>query len=161
MFGRIGFSYIGFIFLCCLFIPNVFYGLHLPIDDSKIKENKVLLAFERIGQVLCTILVVIFDNFNIHEINFWTIWLGIAIILMVLYLFCWLRYFLGNHVSRDFYRPYLGVPLPLAVLPVVAVFLLSIYWKVIWLGIAAVILGIGHIGITAQHWITINKSTKV
>lgn len=160
MFGTLGFSYIGFIFLCCLFIPNIFYGLHLPVDNLKIEENKLLLAFERIGQVLCTILVIIFDDFNIHEINFWTIWLGIVFILLVLYLLCWRRYFLGKHVSRDFYRPFLGIPLPLAVLPVVAVFLLSVYGKVIWLGIAAIVLGIGHIGITAQHWIAIKKSVK-
>jgi hypothetical protein len=78
---------------------------------------------------------------------------------MVLYLLCWGRYFLGKHLSSDFYRPFLGVPLPLAVLPVAAVFLLAVYGKVIWLGIAAVILGIGHIGITAQHWITVKMRT--
>lgn len=161
MFGTLGFSYIGLIFLCCLFIPNILYGLHPPKDNLKIEENKILLTFERIGQVLCTILVLIFDDFNIHKIDLWTIWLGIAFILMVLYLLCWGRYFLGDHVSRDFYRPFLGVPLPLAILPVAAVFLLSVYGKVIWLGIAAIILGIGHIGITAQHWSAIKKSLKV
>lgn len=159
MFGTLGFSYIGLVFLCCLFIPNIFYGLHPPKDPLKIKENKILLALERTGQVLCTVLVLIFDDFNIHQINLWTVWLGIALLLMILYLLCWGRYFLGKHVSRDFHRPFLGIPLPLAVLPVAAVFLLSIYGKVLWLGIASVILGIGHIGITAQHWIAIKKRT--
>lgn len=161
MFGTLGFSYVGFIFLCCLFIPNIFYGLHLPTDNLKIKENKILLAFERTGQVLCTILLVIFDNFNIHGLNLWTIWLGIAIILMILYLLCWGRYFTGDHASRDFYRAFLGVPLPLAVLPVAAAFLLAVYGKVIWLGMAAIILGIGHIGITAQHWTAVKKSVEI
>ncbi len=160
MFGTLGFSYVGVIFLCCLFIPNIFYGLHLPTDNLKISENRILLAFERTGQVLCTAMVVIFDDFNIHEINLWSIWLCIAFILMALYLFCWGRYFAGNHVSRDFYRPFLGIPLPLAVLPVAAVLLLSVYGKVIWLAIATMIFGIGHIGITAQHWIAVKKSGK-
>jgi AraC-like DNA-binding protein len=153
-------SYIGLIFLCCLFIPNIFYGLYPPIDYFKIKENKILSFMERIGQVLCTILVIIFDDFNIHKISFWTIWLGIAFILMVLYLLCWVRYFLGNHLSKDFYRPFLGIPVPLAVLPVIAVFLLSVYGKVILLGIAAIILGIGHIGITTHNWNELKNSVK-
>ena len=157
MFGTLGFSYTGLIFLCCLFIPNILYAFHQPVDDLKIEENKVLLFLERIGQLLCTIVVLIFDNFNIHEIDYRTIWLGISALLMVLYLFCWRRYFMGKHEARDFYRPFWGVPLPLAVLPVAAIFFLSIYGKVIWLSVVAVILGIGHIGITEQHWLAIRK----
>jgi hypothetical protein len=160
MLGTFGFSYTGVLFLCCLFLPNIFYGWNLPTDNLKIDENRILLAFERTGQVLCTVLAVVFDNFNLHGFNLWTIWLGISFLLMILYLLCWGRYFLGKHVSEDFYRPFLGVPLPLAVLPVIAIFLLSIYGEVLWLGIAAVILGIGHIGITAQHWSALKKSEK-
>ena len=44
-----------------------------------------------------------------------------------------------------------GVPLAGAILPVLAFFLLGIYGKVIWMLIACVILGIGHIGIHWQH----------
>lgn len=161
MLGTLGFSYVGLLFLCCLFIPNIFYGLHQPADKLKLEENKLFLALERTGQVSCTVLVLIFDDFNVHGINPRSIWLGMALLLMVLYLLCWGRYFLGKHVSRDFYRPFLGVPLPLAVLPVVSVLLLSIYGKVIWLGIAAIILGVGHIGITAQNWNAVRKSVTI
>jgi hypothetical protein len=48
----------------------------------------------------------------------------------------------------------------LAVLPVAAVLLLSVYGKVLWLGIAAVILGIGHIGVTAQNWKEVKLNEK-
>ena len=156
----LGFSYIGLIFLCCLFIPNILYVFHPPKAKTEVQENKILLVFERIGQALCTILVLVFDNFNIHTINYWTIWLGLASLSMLLYLLCWARYFLGAHESRDFFRPFLGVPLPLAVLPVAAVLLLSVYGKVIWLGIASVILGIGHIGITVQNWAALKNRSK-
>lgn len=66
MFGTPGFSYLGLIFLCCLFLPNSFYGLHPPADRLKIEENRVLLVFERVGQVLCTVLLLIFEDFNPH-----------------------------------------------------------------------------------------------
>jgi hypothetical protein len=160
MFGTFGFSYVGLIFLCCLFIPNICYGFHQPVDRLNVRENKLLLAFERSGQILCTVLVVIFDDFNVHPLNFRAIWLGTASLLMILYLICWGRYFMGGHTSRDFYRPFLGVPLPLAVLPVTAIFLLSVYGKVIALSIAAVLLGIGHIGITQQHRRALQKLPK-
>ena len=51
----------------------------------------------------------------------------------------------------DFYRPLFGIPVPGATLPVAAFLLLGIYGKVIWLIIASMILGIGHIGIHLQH----------
>jgi hypothetical protein len=160
MFKTLGFSYIGLLFLCCLFIPNIFYGFHQPTDNIKIEENKILLAFERTGQVLCTVLLLIFDDLNIHKLDLWAVWLGAAFLLMVFYLLCWGRYFLGDHLSKDFLKPFLGVPLPLAVLPVAAVLLLSVYGKVLWLGVSAVILGIGHIGITAQHWAAVKNKCQ-
>lgn len=159
--GTLGFSYVGFLFLCCLLIPNILYGLHLPVDHTNSKENRILLLFERSGQALSTILLLIFDNFNFHPAGLWTIWLGSVFVLLLVYLICWGRYFSGAHLSRDFYRPFWGIPLPLAVLPVAAELLLAVYGRVIWLGIAAVILGIGHIGITAQNWNAIKKQADV
>ena len=45
----------------------------------------------------------------------------------------------------------MGVSLAGATLPVISFFLLGIYGKVIWLVVAALILGFGHIGIHIQH----------
>lgn len=52
---------------------------------------------------------------------------------------------------QDFYSSFLGVPVSLATLPVLAFFLLAIYGKNILLGISIIILGIGHIGIHLMH----------
>lgn len=158
MFGNFGFSYIGLIFLACLFIPNLFFGRHQPTDPITVKENELFLALERVGQALCSLLVLIFDNLNLHGPRWWNAWLGIALIFMVLYLLCWGRYFRGGHLSKDAYRPFLGIPLPLAILPVAALLALGVYGKVIVLIMAALVLGVGHIGITAQHWAAVKKA---
>ena len=50
---------------------------------------------------------------------------------------------------RDFYRSLLGIPVAGATLPVLAFLLLAVYGKNVYLYIAVMILGIGHIGI---HW---------
>ena len=52
---------------------------------------------------------------------------------------------------KDYYSSFLGVPVAGATLPVVAFFILSVYGRNPILGIAVIILGIGHIGIHVMH----------
>ena len=70
---------------------------------------------------------------------------------MVMYELWWIRYFRSKRKLSDFYSSFLGVPLAGATLPVISFFLLGIYGKVIWLIVAVLILGVGHIGIHIQH----------
>lgn len=151
--GHFGFSYVACIYLLMLFIPNIIWTKHKPAgyDNIIVNENKVLLIFERTGQVLVTCVAVIFDDFNLKPFSLWSLWLIASFILFIMYEINWRRYFNSEHTLKDFYGSYLKVPVPLASLPVVAFLLLGIYGKVIWLIISIIILGIGHIGIHLQH----------
>lgn len=151
MTGHFGFSYVGLLFLLLLFIPNIIWTSKKPQGYTSGNENKALLFFERTGETLTTICVLIFDDFNIHSWSNWSWWLVATFVLMAMYELWWIRYFLSERKLSDFYSSFLGVPLAGATLPVFAFFLLGIYGKVIWLAAAAVILGIGHIGIHMQH----------
>ena len=62
--GHFGFSYIGLIALLMLFIPNLFWIRQKPADYDDSDENKLLLAFERIGQVSSVPVALIFSVFN-------------------------------------------------------------------------------------------------
>lgn len=64
-----GFSYIGLIFLLMLFIPNIIWTKCKPRDYEKyvINENKILLLFERTGEVLVCVISLIFSDFNLRE----------------------------------------------------------------------------------------------
>ncbi|MGN0154911.1 MAG: hypothetical protein ACI4D0_03735 [Lachnospira sp.] len=148
-----GFSYIGLAFLLMLFIPNIIWTKHKPEDYEKyvVNENKVLLVFERIGQVLVCTVALIFSDFNLREPDIWSIWLVLAVIVMLLYEGNWVRYFRSEKKMADFYSSFFGVPVAGASLPVVAFFLLGIYGKNIFMIIAITILGIGHIGIHLSH----------
>ncbi len=134
MTGHFGFSYTGLIFLLLLFIPNIIWTGKKPQGYTSQNENKFFLLFERTGEILVTICR-----------------LAAAFIFMVMYELWWIRYFKSEHTLPDFYSSFLGIPLAGATLPVISFFLLSIYGKVIWLSIATIILGIGHIGIHIQH----------
>jgi hypothetical protein len=136
-----------------LFIPNIIWTKNRPegYESVTIKENKILLIFERVGQVCVTCVVLIFSDFNIGSFNLWNIWLGISFVLMLLYEMNWIRYFKGEHTLNSFYGSFCGFPVAGASLPILAFLLLSIYGKVIWLSISVLVLGLGHIGIHLQH----------
>ena len=152
MYGHLGFSYMGCIYLLMLFIPNIIWTKFKPEGYEKIaaNENKVLLIFEKAGQVLVTTFTLIFSD-NLKPFSLWSIWLFCSMILMILYEIYWVKYFKSRRELSDFYGRFLGIPLPGATLPVVAFMLLGIYKRVIWLILSSIILGIGHIGIHLQH----------
>lgn len=158
---QIGFSYIGLLFLLLLFIPNIIWTKKMPQGYATEEESRVLLAFERTGEILTSCCVLMFSDFNLHKWTSWSWWLIAAFILMALYELWWIRYFRSERKLTDFYSSLLGIPVAGASLPVMAFFFLGIYGKVIWLLIATVILGIGHIGIHMQHLRSIRLKQKI
>lgn len=149
--GHFGFSYVGFVFLLALFIPNILWARKIPEGYTAAHEAKELVIAEKLGQVLATTSLLVFNDINIvPERGWWNIWFIIAALLMVLYELVWCRYFRRPSLTR-FYAPLGFIPVPLASLPVCAFLLLGIYGKVIWIVLAAIILGIGHVGIHLQH----------
>ncbi len=150
--GHFGFSYVGLAYLLMLFIPNIIWSRHQPKDYDPTGENKVLRVFERVGQVCCTCSVLFFSDYSPAPLSAWSVWFFVSLFLMILYEISWARYFTGEPTELNFYRSFLGIPVPGASLPVIAFLLLGIYGKVVWLIVSSVILGIGHIGIHIQHF---------
>lgn len=148
-----GFSYVGLIYLMMLMTPNLMWTKNKPKDYDKYvgNENKVLLAFERLGEVLVSTVAVIFTDFNLRFWTPWSLWLVLSFALMLLYEVFWIRYFKSEKTMADFYSSLLGIPVAGATLPVAAFLLLGIYGRNILMIVSTVILGIGHIGIHLGH----------
>lgn len=148
-----GFSYIGLIFLLMLFIPNIHWAKNKPekYDEFSGNENKILALLERIGEALVSTMILIFKECNVRLHSVWIVWLVIAFILMILYELYWIRYFKSEKTMADQYSSYAGFPVAGATLPVIAVIMLGIYAYNIFIIAAAIILGIGHIGIHLAH----------
>ena len=149
---QFGFSIVGVVFLAMLFVPNIIWGKHQPPGYAEISknENRILLALERIGEVAASVTAVIFicpQGFSFP----WLLWLIAAFALMLLYEVAWVRYFKGEGTIADMYRPLGPIPIPLASLPVCALFLLGIWYQSPITLAAAIVLGIGHIGIHLGH----------
>ena len=159
---KFGFSYTGLVFLIMLFVPNFLWAKNKPENyDKYVKnESKILLAFERAGEVAVSCLVLVFSSFNPQGLNLWLFWLAGALLLMVLYEVYWARYFRSSKTMKDFYSSLLGIPVAGATLPVFAVLLIAVYGKNPFLFSSGIILGIGHIGIHLAHRKEIETSNK-
>ena len=147
------FSFAGLLFLVMLFVPNILWSRCPPKDYEKYSkhENRILLALERIGQVLVTALSLFCGvNFSFNKIFL------IAFLLMVIYDIYWIGYFRSPKTMKDMYGNFLFIPLPGATLPVIAFFLLGVCANNVFLAISSIILGIGHIGIHMGHKREIN-----
>lgn len=120
--GHFGFSYIGMIFLCMLFVPNIIWAGNRPKEYTAEHENKILLAFERTGEGLTCCCALLFSDFNLREMEAWAWWLAAAFFLMVLYEYWWIRYFHSRRSLEDFYSSLWGIPVAGATLPVMAFF---------------------------------------
>lgn len=149
-------------FLLMLFIPNIIWSKHQPVGyEAYVKnENKALVWLERIGEVSVTCISLIFQDFNIEKISYWSIFLLVSFIFMVLYEIWWIRYFRSPKEMKDFYKSLLGIPVAGATLPVLAFLLLGIYGKNIFLILATIVLGIGHMGIHFNHKRELEKSSE-
>ena len=53
---NLGFSYVGLVFLAMLMVPNLIWSRNKPAGYENYvgSENKILLAFERVGEVAVT-----------------------------------------------------------------------------------------------------------
>lgn len=142
-------SWIGVIYILGLLVPNLFWTKHQPIGYDSMHENKVLLIFERVGQILTSCFAIIsFQKVSYHSIVF----LVISMIAMLFYEGFWVRYFKSPKTIADFYISFLGMPLAGATYPIIAFLCLGISLQNIFLVISTILLGIGHIGIHFQHF---------
>lgn len=149
--GQFGFSYVGLLFLLMLMVPNLLWARRQPQGYDPSGENPTLLLMERVGEVLVTTVALIFTDFNLRPWSLWSLWLVAAAGFMLLYEGYWVCYFRSRRTLADFYRSFCGVPLAGATLPILAFFCLGLYGRVLWLLLAVVLLGVGHIGIHYQH----------
>ncbi len=149
--GHPGFSYIGLLWLLMLAVPNFLWARHQPQGYIARNENRLLVILERTGQVCVTGAALLFADTNPTAFTSWTCWLLASLLLMLLYLAWWIRYFRGSRRLAAFYSSFCGLPLAGATLPVLAFLLLGIYGRLIWLVLGTLLLGVGHIGIHLRH----------
>ncbi len=146
----------GWIVTFLLLLPNalflIFKPRNVPVEtDGRRQFNvQVLETVERLGQIGCFALP-FFYNFHFDTLLD-KLALAIFCLFMGIYFAGWTRYI---HLGRDFrwlFAPMYGIPVPMAVMPVLAILAVAVNFRAWPLGLAALILSAGHIPVSWLEW---------
>jgi hypothetical protein len=78
--------------------------------------------------------------------------LAVMALSLLLYYAGWTRYFARGRSYALLFKPLLGIPIPLAISPIVYLLAASVLFGSWYLALATVILGIGHLWISYQEF---------
>ena len=133
-----GFSYMGALFVLFIMAPAFLFA-NLPRYPAFHSRKKwVFAALDRLGLTASIIVALIYRNSGFHGVSWDLILLVLAWATLIGYELHWV-YCLRH--QRD---PLVFQKIPLMLLPALALLLLALYGRHIYLGLSAIVYGIGH-----------------
>jgi hypothetical protein len=133
-------------------IPNLLFLILPPKNAAKYGKSHGSLPFtimERVGQVGSFVLPLFFP-LSFSGTRILVAWVVMGT-LLVSYYALWIRFFVGDRNFALLFRPILHVPVPMAISPVLYFLLSSVVLGSVWQAIAAALLGVGHITVSAHE----------
>ncbi|HVN56404.1 MAG TPA: hypothetical protein VMT46_18905 [Anaerolineaceae bacterium] len=146
--------YTGWIITILVIVPNliaiIYPPKNIPQDGQKSQMIGNMEILERIGQVACFAIPCLYrlDGSNFKGIGM--ISLAVMVVCLGLYYYGWGRYALSGRDFQLLFSPYLGLPLPMAVLPVAYFFAAAVLLRSPYLFAAAAVLAVGHIYVSQK-----------
>ena len=149
---KLSFSWVGLVVFALPMLINVAYAIFPPTGDVGQVKNvtKWVEVIENISRIAYLVLMTFWVNKD--EPHYLNVWLVLAAIFLILYYVVWIRYFIGKRDVALLAKPFLFVPIPLAVFPV-----LYYLFAAIWVGnypaaIVMLIFGAAHITVSLQSF---------
>jgi hypothetical protein len=144
----------GWLVTVLLLLPNALFVLFKPVDAlpeeaDKGKTMQIMENLERVGQA-GSFLLPIFYDFQLGTV-IGKIALACMVVALSLYYLCWARFFLRGRCFWWLYAPLWGIPLPMAVFPVLFLFAASAVLRSIPLAAATAVLAVGHLSVSAHE----------
>jgi hypothetical protein len=152
--------FLSIIIPLALLIPNILFFKFKPAHVSKQKDRhlqheKTFTVFERIGQ-MGIFIIPIFYRIDIRPtLN--RISLFPMIFSLLVYYVCWIRYFVKERDFTLLFKPLWGIPIPMAVFPIIYMLFASKILGSVLLLLATLLLSIGHIPLSYSEY---QKSLK-
>ena len=127
-------------------LPNLLFLVRPPLNVGaygKPVDSVPFTILERVGQVSSFLAT--------------AAWIAMGLTL-AFYFAGWLRFFWRGRDYALLFKPMLGIPVPMAVSPVLYFLLSSVVLGSIYQAIAAAVLGIGHITISAREYLQLRRA---
>jgi len=136
-----------------ILLPNLAFARLQPRSlpgPHESKENPILVGAERVGQLGAFVLPLFY---TIHiETAFEKFSFAGMVLFLALYYLGWMRYFSGDREYKLLFKPMLGVPVPMAIGPVMYFLLASIVLHAPFLLICSAVFALGHIPISLNTY---------
>lgn len=152
------FYWFNLLFVLLPMLPNILFFLKRPSDvvsSGPIRGIwRLFETLERVGQLGCFVLPLFFAADFDRGLIFA---LGMAAALSFYYI-GWVRYFIKGRRYNYLFKPMLGIPVPLAISPVVYFLFTALLIHSVWMFAAVLLLAAGHIPISLKsHLLTSEK----
>ena len=149
---KITFCPAGLIVFVLPMIINVFYALFPPAGESgqKKKVSRWAEITENVSRIAYLLVLTFVKSEN--PLDYRNAFLYIAAAFLVLYYVVWIRYFCGGRKVDLLGKPFLFVPIPLAVFPVLYYIFAAIWLNNLPAAGIMVVFGVAHIIVSAQSF---------
>lgn len=135
-------SWKGAIIIGLSLLPSIIMAFLPPINLPETKGKIVLTVFETVGRIAIMVILLFSKKSFDRKID---IWFVLMCIFGLLYYIGWIRHFCFGRTYELLYKPMFFIPVPLAFFPIMAFAFAAIWGRSIPLGIAVLVMAVGHI----------------
>ena len=149
---KLSFSWIGIVVFALPMLINIAFVIFPPTGEQS-EPKKVNRIFEiveqvsRIAYLLALTFLVSQNPLDLRNVLFY-----FAAAFLILYYVVWLRYFIGGRNVELLGKPFLFVPMPLAVFPVLYFLCAAIWMSNLPAAIIMIVFGIAHITVSVRSF---------
>ena len=124
---KISFSWIGLVIFALPMIINIAYVIFPPNGNVQqpVAVPRWIELIEQVSRIAYLFAITLLASQK--PLSLQSVWLWLASLFLILYYVVWIRYFACGREISFLNRPFLFIPMPLAVLPVLY-FLFSAVW---------------------------------
>lgn len=142
----VGFSMVGTLIAVFMLLPSLVFFTWFPpirVPHGLRESNRIFTILEKAGQVGSLVFLAISKDF-FPPSHGSTIVMLLMVVCIVIYYGLWFRYLKDGQSFASLYKPFMIVPIPLAVFPVLAFGFAAWWGQCVWLGVSTALLAIGH-----------------
>lgn len=147
---KFSFSWIGLVVFALPMLINIVYAILPPVGEGAqpARTAKWLEAVEQISRIAYLLVLVLLVSDRPLAWN--SVWLYLAAAFLVLYYAVWIRYFAHGRAVALLGKPFLFVPMPLAVFPVLYFLFAAIWMHNIPAAVIMLVFGAAHITVSVK-----------